>query len=225
MVTTGKTPDLRVARQLNFEPGTVLVLDRGYIDYQWFVALSRREVYFVTRLKQNAVYEVVERRALPQRSNVVADEVIFFPSQAEAGKEYFFRRVEIDDPEQGRLVFLSNHHKLGATTVAAIYKDRWQIELFFKALKQNLRIKTFVGTSANAVRTQVWTALIAMLLLRYLQLRAKFSWSLSNLAALLRQQLFVHREVWKWLDEPFQPPPGLPETAIEQLALPLATRR
>ena len=181
-------------------------------------------MYFVTRLKENAVYEVVERRAVPQGSNVVADEVIFFSRQAEASPEYFFRRVEIDDPEQGRLVFLTNHHKLGATTVAAIYKDRWQVELFFKALKQNLRIKTFVGTSSNAVRTQVWTALIAMLLLRYLQLRAKFSWSLSNLAALLRQQLFVHRDVWTWLDEPFQPPPGLPQTAIEQLALPLAAR-
>ncbi len=226
VVTTGKTADLTVARQLEFEPGTVLVLDRGYTDYRWFVELSRRKVYFVTRLKQNAVYEVVERRAAyPQSSHVVADEVIFFPSQAETRKESFFRRVEIDDPEQGRLVFLTNHHKLGATTVAAIYKDRWQVELFFKALKQNLRIKTFVGTSANAVRTQVWTALIAMLLLRYLQLRAKFAWSLSNLAALLRQQLFVHRDLWQWLDEPFQPPPGLPQTAIEQLALPLTARR
>ena len=167
MITTGKTHDLRVARQLAFEPGTVLVLDRGYIDYQWFVELSQRQVYFVTRLKENAVYEVVQRRAVPQHSNVIADEVIFFSSQAQPSKEYFFRRVEIDDPEQGRLVFLTNHHKLGAATVAAIYKDRWQVELFFKALKQNLRIKTFVGTSSNAVRTQVWTALIAMLLLRY----------------------------------------------------------
>ena len=96
-------------------------------------------------------------------------------------------------------------------------------QLFFKALKQNLRVKTFVGTSSNAVRTQVWTALIAMLL-RYLQLRAKFSWSLSNLAALLRQQLFVPRDAWKWLDEPFEPPPGWPETAMKQLALPLAAR-
>ena len=225
MITTGKTHDLRVARQLAFEPGTVLVLDRGYIDYQWFVELSQRQVYFVTRLKENAVYEVVQRRAVPQHSNVIADEVIFFSSQVQPSKEYFFRRVEIDDPEQGRLVFLTNHHKLGAATVAAIYKDRWQVELFFKALKQNLRIKTFVGTSSNAVRTQVWTALIAMLLLRYLQLRAKFGWSLSNLAALLRQQLFVHREVWRWLDEPFQPPPGLPQTAMKQLALPLAARR
>ena len=154
VITTGKTHDLRVARQLEFEPGTVLVLDRGYIDYQWFVELSRRKVYFVTRLKENAGYEVVQRRAVPQHSNVIADEVIFFPSQAQPSKEYFFRRVDIDDPEQGRLVFLINHHKLGATTVAAIYKDRWQVELFFQALKQNLRIKTFVGTSSNAVRTQ-----------------------------------------------------------------------
>ena len=95
----------------------------------------------MTRLKENTVYEVVERRVVPQRSNVVADEVIFFPSQTEANKEYFCRRVEIDDPEQGRLVFLTNYHKLGATTVAAVYKDRWQVELFFKELKQNLRIK------------------------------------------------------------------------------------
>ena len=224
VITPGKTHDLRVARQLEFEPGTVLVFDRGYIDYQWFVELSRRQVYLVTRLKENAVYEVVERRAVPQGSNVVADAVIFFSSQAEASPEYFFRRVEIDDPEQGRLVFLTNHHKLGPTTVEAIYKHRWQVELFFQALQQNLRMKTFVGTSSNAVRTPVWTALIAMLLLRYWQLRAKFGWSLSNLAALLRQQLFVHREVWRWLDEPFPPPPGWPQTAIEQLALPLAAR-
>ena len=90
VITTGKTHDLRVARQLEFEPGTVLVFDRGYIDYQWFVELSRRQVYFVTRLKENAVYEVVERRAVPQGSNVVADEVIFFSRQAEASPELFF---------------------------------------------------------------------------------------------------------------------------------------
>src|SRR5260370_297824 len=97
----------------------------------------------------------------------------------------------------------------GATAIAAIYKDRWKVELFFKALKQTLKIKTFVGTSANAVRTQVWTALIAMLVLKYLQLKSTFSWSLSNLAALLRQQLFFYRDLWAWLDGPFQAPPAL----------------
>jgi len=102
-------------------------------------------------------------------------------------------------------VFLTNHHGLGASTVASIYKDRWQVELFFKALKQNLKIKTFIGTSANAVKIQIWTALIAMLLLRYLQLISRFGWSLSNLVALLRMNLFTHRDLRAWLNVPFAP--------------------
>jgi hypothetical protein len=221
VVTTGKTPDLKVARQLKWEAGTILVFDRGYADYEWFIELSRQKVFFVTRLKKNAVYEVVERRKVPPRSAVVSDEVIYFPSHAEARREYFFRRVEVEDPDSGeRLVFLTNHPKLSATTVAAIYRERWQVELFFKALKQNLRLKTFVGVSANAVRTQLFTALIAILLLRYLQLRARHGWSLSNLTALLRQQLFVYRDLWSWLDEPFEPPPQLTAMAA-QLPLPL----
>jgi IS4 transposase len=131
-----------------------------------------------------------------------------------------FRRIEVWDPDQERtLVFLTNHLKFGATTIAAIYKDRWKVELFFKAIKQNLKIKTFLGTSANAVYTQIWTALIAMLLLRYLQLKAKFGWSLANLAALLRHQLFVYRELIAWLDSPFEPPPGLDGIHDAQLAL------
>jgi IS4 transposase len=101
------------------------------------------------------------------------------------------------------LVFLTNHYDFGATTISALYKERWQIELFFKALKQNLKIKTFVGTSANAVKIQVWMALIAILILRYLQLKSKFSWSLSNLVALLRMNLFTYRNLWAWLDQPF----------------------
>jgi IS4 transposase len=119
------------------------------------------------------------------------------------------------------LVFLTNHLELAAATVAAIYKERWQIELFFRALKQSLRVKTFVGTSANALKTQLWTALIAMLVVKYLQLRATFGWSLSNLVALLRQQLFVYRDLWAWIDDPFQPPP-IPESSSEQLTLQLA---
>ena len=95
-----------------------------------------------------------------------------------------------------------------ASTVAAIYKERWQIELFFKALKQNLKVKTFVGTSENAVKTQIWTALIAMLLLKFLQLRSTFGWSLSNLAAMLRFNLLTYRDLWAWLDAPFHVPPG-----------------
>jgi hypothetical protein len=224
VVTNGNTADLKVARQLRWEAGTILVFDRGYTEYEWFIELSRQKVFFVTRLKKNASYEVVEGREAPRGSPVVRDEVIYFPSHAEASRECFFRRVEVEDPDNGeRLVFLTNHLKLSATTVAAIYRERWQVELLFKALKQNLRLKTFVGVSPNAVRTQVFTALIAMLLLRYLQLRARYGWSLSNLVALLRQQLFVYRDLWGWLNEPFEPPPQL-AAAAEQLALPLPAR-
>src|SRR6202034_53063 len=110
------------------------------------------------------------------------------------------RRVVVWDPSNEReIVLLTNLLQFGPTTIAAIYKDRWQIELFFKALKQNLKIKTFIGTSSNAVRTQIWTALIAMLLLRYLQLSSRFGWSLANLVALLRMNLFTHRDLMSWL--------------------------
>ena len=115
-------------------------------------------------------------------------------------------------------MFVTNHRTLAAATVAEVYKQRWQIELFFKALKQSLRVKTFVGTSANALKTQIWAALIAMLLIKYLQLKSTFGWSLSNLVALLRQQLFVYRDLWLWIDHPFQPP-QLAETPPGQLAI------
>src|SRR5207253_7846778 len=148
----------------------------------------------VTRLKENADYGVVEERPLPQRRGVLRDEVVFFYQLAQAGREAYFRRVEFYDEEQDRvMVFLTNHLGLAAATLAAVYKERWQIELFFRALKQSLRVKTFVGTSAQALKTQLWTALIAMLLVKYLQLKSTFGWSLSNLVALLRQQLFVYR--------------------------------
>ena len=117
-----------------------------------------------------------------------------------------------EEPHLGEVLeFITNAHHLDALTIAALYKERWQIETFFRSLKQLLKIKTFVGTNENAVRTQIWTALIAMLILRYLKLRASFNWSLSNLLALLRQQLFVHRELWAWINKPFEPPPEVVE--------------
>jgi IS4 transposase len=211
VVTEGKTSEIKVARRLRFAPGTILVIDRGYNDYEWFRELMQEEVYFVTRMKEKAVYEVKAELQTPQNSKVVRDQIIYFPRLAREGEEpVLFRRVEIWDAEKEEaVVFLSNLLAFGATTIAAIYKDRWQIELFFKSMKQVLKIKTFVGTSANAVRTQVWTALIAMLVLKYLQLKSQFPWSLSTLAALLRQQLFFYRDLWVWLDDPFQSPPAL----------------
>jgi IS4 transposase len=121
------------------------------------------------------------------------------------------------EEKQETLVLVTNNLRLAARTIARIYKERWQIELFFKALKQGLKVKTFVGTSENAVQIQIWTALIAMLILKYLQLKSTFAWSLSNLIALLRQQLFVHRDLWTWLNDPYQAPPPL--VAAEQLTL------
>ena len=129
------------------------------------------------------------------------------------------RRV-LERGEAGVLVFFTNLLHLAASTVAAIYKDRWQIELFFKALKQTSKMKSFLGTSANAVKTQIWTALIAMLILKYLQMKSRFGWSLSNLAALLRQQLFIFRDMWAWLDTPLEGPPAARQLC-EQLPMPM----
>ena len=220
LVTEGRVHESHVARSLRFEPGTIVVFDRGYADYDWFAALDSQSVFFVTRLKENSDYGVVECRPVPESSTVRRDEIIFLYKAARGGNlDLFLRRIEVWDEERKRcLVFLTNHRGFAASTIAAIYRQRWQIELFFKALKQNLRIKTFVGTSPNALHTQIWTALIALLLLKYLQLRARFGWSLSNLAALLRQQLFVYRDLFTWINEPFQPPPWL-DPAAEQLVL------
>jgi hypothetical protein len=221
VITEGKRHDVRVARTLRLDPGTIVVMDRGYVDYAWFGRLTTDGVFFVTRLKSHAVYRVVERRWVPARGGILRDELIELTGVDAAAKcPQRLRRVEVDDPEKhGTLVFLTNHLEFGATTIAAIYKDRWQIELFFKALKQNLKIKTFVGTSANALKVQVWTALIAILLLKYLQLRSRFAWSLSNLVALLRMNLFTHRDLWAWLDRPFDGPPTVLTTTQEELAL------
>jgi hypothetical protein len=220
LITEGRVHESRVARSLRFEPGTIVVFDRGYADYDWFASLDAEGVFFVTRLKDNADYGVVERRPVPEHGAVRRDEVIFLYKAVRSGNyDLFLRRIEVwDETQQRTLVFLTNHRGFAASTIAAIYRQRWQIELFFKALKQNLRIKTFVGTSPNALQIQIWTALIALLVLKYLQLRARFGWSLSNLAALLRQQLFVYRDLFAWIDEPFQPPPLL-DPAAEQLAL------
>lgn len=213
VITEGRQHDLRVARDLHFEAGTILVIDRGYVDYAWFNRLTKQGVFFVGRLKDDAMYDDVEERSVPKvgPALVLRDRIACFQ-----GIDDNLRIVDVYDPEKQRtFAFLTNHLGLAASTIAAIYKDRWQIEMFFKALKQNLKIKTFIGTSANALKTQVWTALIAMLILRYLRLKARFGWSLSNLVALLRMNLFSHRDLWAWLNAPFEGPPGIddPEQA------------
>ena len=219
-LTEGKTGDITVARQLEFQKGTVVVFDKGYTDYDWWLRLTRQGVYFVTRLKDDASYGIVREREVKAGSNVIRDEEILLTKIQEQGQQAIMRRIEIwVEEKQKTMVFITNNMKLAASTIAAIYKDRWAIEAFFKALKQSLRIKTFVGTSENAVMIQIWTALIAMLVVKFLKLKSTFGWSLSTLVALLRQQLFVYRDLWAWINQPFQAPPGLEDGAAVQLQL------
>ena len=223
VISDGKQADISAAKKMSFAAGTMLVFDRGYADYDWWLRLEQQKVFFVTRLKDKADYAVIEKREVPESGNVLKDEVIVLMKLAAEDQECFLRRIEVwVEEKQETMVFVTNHLKLAASTIAAIYKDRWKIELFFKALKQSLKVKTFVGTSENAVQTQIWTALIAMLLVKYLQLRSTFGWSLSNLVALLRQQLFVYRDLMGWLNDPFQAPPALAGVHDGQIALEFA---
>ncbi len=220
VLSEGKTADITVARRMTFAPGTMLVFDRAYTDYSWWLKLTSQKVQFVTRLKDTAEYGVVEQRPVPEGGDIVRDEVIVLCSQQEIGPQARLRRIEVwVEDKQETMVFVTNNLTLAASTIAAIYKERWQIELFFKALKQSLKIKTFVGTTENAVQTQIWTALIAMLMVKYLKLKSTFPWSLSNLVALLRQQLFVYRDLFKWLNDPFQAPPALDGIHDGQMSL------
>lgn len=223
VVTTGKTHDITVARMLRFEPGTIVVMDKGYADYRWWAELNSQKVYLVSRLRKDAKYQVEGQREIPEqhRHRIRADEEITMLGYRQIPQGLRVRRIVVwDEERQEEFVFVTNHLMLAASTIERIYRDRWQIETFFKSLKQLLKIKTFVGTSEKAVLTQIWTALIAMLLLRWLKLKAKYGWSLSNLLALLRQQLFVYRDLFQWLDNPFT---GPPEVVFRdaQLSLPL----
>jgi hypothetical protein len=218
VITDGKTSDIEVARRLELPAGSIVVFDRGYNDYLWFTELTLFNVGFVTRMKETSLYEVIERRS-PQGKGVVRDEIITIKTKHPDVDEQpaRFRRIEFVDAEGKEYVFLTNRLDLAAATIAEIYHQRWKIELFFKAIKQNLRIKTFVGTSENALHIQIWTALIAILMLRFLQLSSSWGWSLSNLVAMIRLNLFTYRDLRKWLDDPFTPPDvGAPDL---QLAL------
>jgi len=176
-------------------------MDRGYNDYGLFGRWCEAGIYFVTRLKSDAVYRIVELRAVLAGGNILSDELIELDSIKGCREcPHTLRRVVVWDEVNGRaIVLLTNQLRFAASTIGRIYKERWQIELFFKALKQNLKVKTFVGTSENAVKVQIWTALIAMLLLKLMQLRSIFGWSMSNLAAMLRMNLLTYRDLWKWL--------------------------
>lgn len=218
-VTEGDVHEINIARDLSFPKGSIVAIDMGYTDYALYARWTTEGVFFVTRQKGSAAYRVVEEHLVPQNRQILKDQVIEFTCHyARKNCPHRLRRIEVWDEENKRtLTLLTNHLKFGATTVAAIYKERWQIEIFFKAIKQNLKIKTFVGTSKNALLIQIWTALTAILLLKFLKFRSSMNWSLSNLVAMLRYNLFTYRDLWLWLDNPFEVPAIVP--GEEQLAL------
>jgi putative transposase len=214
LVTTGTVHERRVAPRIPLEAGDVVVMDRGYLDCGYLKALDDQGVTFVTRLKSNSAYRVLESRP-HSHPNIIADQIMAFTGFY-AQKDYpgRLRRVVARDPEtKKRVVLLTNNVQWAASTIAAIYRDRWQIELFFKTLKQQLKVKSFVGTSENALLSQLWVALIAYLLLAYLKFKSTFPRSLYTLSSILPINLFSRRNLWDWLNAPHHasgPPQKIP---------------
>jgi hypothetical protein len=212
-VSEAAVHEVTVARQLTFAPGTIVAMDKAYTDYRIFASWTTAGVFFVTRMKENAIYTVMEDRKVPDRGPILRDQIIRLTgARAEDNCPHDLRRILVWDPvNMVTIVILTNITHLAASTIAGIYKERWRIESFFKDLKQNLRVKTFVGTSENAVHIQIWTALIAILLIKYLKLKSTFTWGLSNLAALFRLIMFTYQDLWVWIHAPFEIPIAEPD--------------
>ena len=186
-VTDAKTHESRIAQAMELPRGSIVVFDKGFISYPWFRILGAKGVFFVTRLKRNAVFKLLERRLVNRKTGVTSDHIIEVSSR---GKSLRLRRIGYRDQETGKhYEFLTNHFRLSAKTIADIYKDRWQIELFFKEIKQNLRIKTFVGNSENAVLIQIYTALTVYLLLAYQKFLSRLGLSVQQLFQLIQLNL------------------------------------
>ncbi len=196
-VTEGKNHDVTVGRTLKFPKGSIVAVDKGYNDYAWYKQLTDKGIYFVTRLKTNAKYRTVSRQPVLKSKGLICDQTIEFTGIQTAKKcPVQLRRIAYRDAETGkRYVFLTNNFKLAAKTIADIYKARWQVELFFKWIKQNLKIKSFVGTSKNAVLTQIWIALCVYLLLAFLKFQSKLQKSTQQILRLLQLNLFEKRDL------------------------------
>ena len=220
-ITEGRENDLKTLQKMHFGAGTIVVFDRAYTDYHLFERWCRDGVFFVTRMKKNANWWTERHQPIPKNSKILKDEIGEF-HLGHAGRKivHSYRKITIwIEEKQKEMVLLTNNFKLAASTIAAIYKERWQIEIFFKTLKQNLHIKTFIGTSSNAVHIQIWTALISILLLKYIKFKSSLKWAMSNLVALLRWNLFTYRDLWRWIDEPFKTEPEKPPPRQMQLVL------
>lgn len=194
-ISEAKKHEVNLARCLNFSKGSIVVFDRGYVDYSWYKQLNDKNIFFVTRLKKNADYRVVQRRVVNKSQGVICDQTIHLDGfYAIKDCEIALRRIRYRDAQTGKqYVFLTNHFNLSAKTIADIYKARWQIETFFKWIKQNLKIKTFLGTSKNAVLTQIWVAMCVYLLLAFINFSSKLGISLQTMLRVLQLNLFERR--------------------------------
>jgi len=213
-VTQGKVSDMVQARQLTLPKGSVVVFDKGYNCYRWHNSLTEQGIFFVSRIRRNAQYRVLKRHAVNKGSGITSDQTIKYTALRKDGdKLKSIRRVGYRDPETGKhYVFISNQFSWSAKTIADIYKQRWQVELFFKWIKQNLKIKAFLGISENAVMTQIMAALCVYLLLAYLKFQSKIDKSLQQIIRLLQLNLFTRRSLLELLQPPDQrglPPPQL----------------
>lgn len=200
-LSDGNENDMIEGRKFQFPKGSILAFDKGYVDYQWFARLTEQGVSFVTRLRSKSVYKVLERRQANYGKGITSDQIIQLNSTHALKRGVpRLRRVGYIDKNSGkRYVFLTNNFTLCAATIAAIYKDRWQVELFFKALKQNLKIKAFVGLSKNAILTQIWIAMITYLLLAFARHSAKTGWTVQRILRVMQMNLFECRSLKKIL--------------------------
>jgi hypothetical protein len=191
-VTEARTHEVNEGRRVDFPKGSIVAVDRGYTDYEWYKALTDKGIYFVARLKSNATVRIVERRAVKRSKGVSSDHTIEFTGVTTSKRcPIHLRRIRYRDATTGkRYEFLTNNFSLAANTIAAIYKSRWQIELFFKWIKQNLKIKSFMGTSKNAVMKQIWIALCVYLMIAYLKFVSKSKKSMQQILNLLHMNLF-----------------------------------
>lgn len=204
-MTNAKYHEVNVLKRLSLKPGDVIAYDRGCIDYKTLANHCRERIYFVTRIKSNADYRIVERKDVSKYKNISSDQIIEFKGYySKKNCPLRLRRIRSKDPKTGKCIeILTNQFDWSPKTVAAIYKERWQIEIFFKAIKQNLKIKTFLGTSRNAILCQIWVALIIYLLLSYMKFLSKYKWTISKLMNVLPVMIFSKIDLWIWLNNPF----------------------
>ncbi len=222
-MTDGKPHDSTVAKELSLPVDAVVVADRAYVDFPTLYRWNTEGSYFVIRLKDSIQFKRGKEKPLPEgrHEHVLVDEYIEL-SHPPTYQKYptRLRRVVVYDSDKDQTIeLITNQFTWTANTIGELYKARWDIEIFFKEIKQLLKIKSFLGTTANAVLIQIWTAMIAMLILKYLKACASYRWCLSNMVAFLRLNLFVKFDLKKLMDHPFKPPDIPPESDYKQINL------